>query len=49
MDELITDAGFAPLYLEGLEHSIHLEVFGSLYEFGALGETVTLEEAKAVL
>ena len=48
MDELITDAGFAPLYLGGLEHSICLEVFGSLHEFGALGETVTLEEAKAV-
>ncbi len=49
MDELITDAGFAPLYLGGLEHSIRLEVFGSLHEFGALGKTVTLEEAKAVL
>ena len=49
MDELITDAGFAPFYLGGLEHSIHLEVFGSLHEFGALGKTVTLEEAKAVL
>ena len=49
IDTLITDAGFAPLYLGGLEHSIRLEVFGSLHEFGALGKTVTLDEAKAVL
>ena len=26
MDALITDAGFAPLYPGGLEHSIRLEV-----------------------
>lgn len=49
IDALITDAGFAPLYLGGLEHSIRLEVFGSLHEFGVLGNTVTLDEAKAVL
>ena len=49
IDALITDAGFAPLYLGGLEHSIRLEVFGSLHEFGALGKTVTLDEAKTVL
>lgn len=49
MDALITDAGFAPLYLGRLGHSICLEVFDSLHEFGALGKTATLEEAKAVL
>ena len=49
MDELITDVGFVPLYLGGLEHSIGLGVFGRLHEFGALGKTMTLEEAKAVL
>ena len=49
IDALIEDAGFAPLYLGGLEHSIRLEVFGALHEFGALGKTVTLEEAKAQL
>lgn len=49
IDALINDAGFAPLYLGGMEHSIRLEVFGSLHEFGALGKTVTLDEAKAVL
>ena len=49
IDALITDAGFAPLYLGGLEHSVRLEVFGSLHEFGALGKMVTLDEAKAVL
>ena len=41
--------GGAPLSLGGLEHSSSLEVFDSLHEFGALGKTVTLEEAKAVL
>ena len=49
IDALIEDAGFAPLYLGGLEHSIRLEVFGALHEFGALGKAVTLEEAKAQL
>lgn len=49
IDALIEDTGFAPLYLGGLEHSIHLELFGALHEFGALGKTVTLEEAKAQL
>lgn len=49
LDALISDAGFEPYYLGGLEHSRSLEVFGELHEFGALGRTVTLAEAKAQL
>ncbi len=49
VEPLIADAGFAPLYVGGLENSLKLEVFGSLHEFGALGKAVGLEEAKAAL
>jgi len=45
IEELIRDAGFAPLRVGGLDQSIRLEVFGDLHEFGALGNTVTLAEA----
>ncbi|GAB3794857.1 NADPH-dependent F420 reductase [Spirosoma humi] len=46
VEELIVDAGFAPLRVGALDQSIRLEVFGELHEFGALGKTVTLAEAK---
>lgn len=46
IEELIVDAGFDPLYVGGIDQSIRLEVFGDLHEFGALGKTVTLTEAK---
>ena len=46
IEELIVDSGFEPLRVGGLEQSIRLEVFGDLHEFGALGKTVTLSEAK---
>jgi predicted dinucleotide-binding enzyme len=49
IEELIVDAGFEPLRVGGLDQSIRLEVFGDLHEFGALGKTVTLAEAKEVL
>ncbi|RYC68883.1 MULTISPECIES: NADPH-dependent F420 reductase [Spirosoma] len=49
IEELIIDAGFEPLYVGGLDQSIRLEVFGDLHEFGALGKTVHLEEAKEKL
>ncbi|GAB3986195.1 NADPH-dependent F420 reductase [Spirosoma daeguense] len=45
IEELIVDAGFAPLRVGGLDQSIRIEVFGDLHEFGALGKTVTLVEA----
>jgi len=49
VEELIRDNGFAPLRVGGIDQSIRLEVFGDLHEFGALGKTVTLSEAKSKL
>lgn len=48
IEELIIDAGFAPFHVGGLDQSIHIEVFGDLHEFGKLGKTVTLGEAKTL-
>jgi len=46
IEELITASGFAPFHVGGIDQSIRIEVFGDLHEFGVLGKTVTLEEAK---
>lgn len=46
MEELITASGFVPFHVGGIDQSIRIEVFGDLHEFGALGKTVTLKEAK---
>lgn len=46
IEELITNSGFAPFHVGGLDQSIRIEVFGDLHEFGKLGKAVTLEEAK---
>lgn len=46
VEELITNSGFEPLHIGGLDNAIRLEVFGDLHQFGALGKTVTLIEAK---
>jgi predicted dinucleotide-binding enzyme len=46
IEDLIRDNGFEPLRIGGLNQSIRIEVFGDLHEFGALGKTVTLDEAK---
>jgi 8-hydroxy-5-deazaflavin:NADPH oxidoreductase len=46
IEELIISTGFTPFYVGGIDQSIRIEVFGDLHEFGALGKTVTLEEAK---
>lgn len=48
IEELIRDNGFEPLRIGGLDQSIRIEVFGDLHEFGALGRTITLYEAKQV-
>jgi len=48
IEELIRDNGFEPVRVGGLDKSIRIEVFGDLHEFGALGKTVTLSEAKQV-
>lgn len=49
IETLIADAGFAPVRIGNLSQSIRIEVFGDLHEFGALGKTVTEEEARAKL
>lgn len=47
IEELITSSGFVPFNVGGIDQSIKIEVFGDLHEFGALGKTVTLTEAKS--
>lgn len=49
IEQLIYDNGFDPVSVGGIEHSIRIEVFGDLHEFGALGKTVTVSEAKGKL
>lgn len=46
VEQLIKDCGFTPVRVGGIDQSIRLEVFGDLHQFGALGKTVTLQEAK---
>ncbi|NLA47991.1 MAG: NAD(P)-binding domain-containing protein [Bacteroidales bacterium] len=46
IEQLILDNGFEPVRVGGIDQSIRIEVFGDLHEFGALGKTVTLAEAK---
>ena len=47
VESLIQDNGFAAVHVGGLDQSIRIEVFGDLHEFGALGKTVTVEEAES--
>jgi predicted dinucleotide-binding enzyme len=49
IEQLIRDTGFEPVRVGGIDESIRLEVFGDLHEFGALGKTVTVSEAKEKL
>lgn len=49
IEELILSSGFEPFHVGGIDQSIQIEVFGSLHEFGRLGKTVKLEEAKGIL
>lgn len=49
IEDLITSSGFDPLHVGGLDTAIRIEVFGDLHQFGALGKTVTLIEAKSKL
>jgi len=46
IEKLIQDNGFDALKIGGLDQAIRIEVFGDLHEFGALGKTVTIQEAK---
>ena len=47
IETLIRDSGFAAQRVGGIDQSIRIEVFGDLHEYGALGKTVSLAEAKA--
>ena len=49
VEQLIKDEGFEPVRVGSLNQSIHIEVFGDLHEAGAVGKTVTLEEAKQLV
>ena len=49
IEQLIRDNGFEPVRIGGIDQSIRIEVFGDLHEFGALGKTVTVQEAKEKL
>lgn len=49
VEQLIRDSGFEPVRVGGIDQSIRIEVFGDLHEFGTLGKTVTLAEAKGKL
>ncbi|HQQ96328.1 MAG TPA: NAD(P)-binding domain-containing protein [Cyclobacteriaceae bacterium] len=49
IEALISSSGFEPFHVGGIDQSIRIEVFGDLHEFGRLGKTVTLEEAKGVV
>ncbi|HNP23965.1 MAG TPA: NAD(P)-binding domain-containing protein [Panacibacter sp.] len=46
VEQLIRDSGYEPVRIGGLDQSIRIEVFGDLHEFGALGKTINLQEAK---
>ena len=45
--ETIRAVGFEPLGLGGIDQSIRIETFGDLAEYGGLGKTVTLAEARS--
>ena len=49
IEDLIRDNGFEPVRVGGIDQSIRIEVFGDLHEFGALGKTVTGNEAKQLV
>jgi predicted dinucleotide-binding enzyme len=49
IEDLIRDNGFKPVRVGGIDQSIRIEVFGDLHEFGALGKTVTGNEAKQLV
>jgi 8-hydroxy-5-deazaflavin:NADPH oxidoreductase len=46
VETLIRAVGFEPLRLDGINQSIRIETFGDLAEYGGLGKTVTLAEAR---
>jgi len=49
IEQLIFDSGFDPVRIGGIDQSIRIEVFGDLHEFGALGKTVTRNDAEKLV
>jgi predicted dinucleotide-binding enzyme len=49
IEGLIRAVGFEPLRIGGINQSIRMEAFGDLAEYGGLGKTVSLAEAKAIV
>ena len=49
IEQLIRDNGFAPVRVGSIDQSIRIEVFGDLHEFGALGKTITKNEAAKLI
>jgi len=49
VEQLIRDNGFEPVHIGGIDQSIRIEVFGDLHEFGALGKTITKNEASQLI
>jgi predicted dinucleotide-binding enzyme len=47
--ELIRSGGYEPVRVGGLDQSVRIEMFGDLHEYGALGRTVTKQEALAAI
>lgn len=47
IEELIVSSGFEPFHVGGMDQAIRIEVYGDLHEYGPLGKTVTLAEAKS--
>lgn len=46
IEQLIVESGFEAVKVGGLDQAIRIEVFGDLHEFGAIGKTVNLKEAR---
>ncbi|WP_219225735.1 NADPH-dependent F420 reductase [Pedobacter antarcticus] len=46
IERLIVESGFEAVKVGGLDQAIRIEVFGDLHEFGAIGKTVNVKEAR---
>lgn len=46
IEQLIVESGFEAVKVGGLDQAIRIEVFGDLHEFGAIGKTVNVKEAR---
>jgi predicted dinucleotide-binding enzyme len=47
--KLITESGFTPISVGGIDQAIRIEVGGDLHEFGKLGKVVSAKEAQALV